>query len=135
METPNLGDSSAPSSTPRESLVPDPPWDLWQVVNPSRASVSPSVEWKQENRSCVGVSTPLWEPLGVPVPDSLAELTGELGGQGMFYDASRLAWVGSGSLRNGRRKSRKGSSYCIGAKICMSQMLAAQNSLEVWAFN
>ncbi|XP_050004598.1 methyl-CpG-binding domain protein 4 isoform X5 [Alexandromys fortis] len=28
METPNLWDSSAPSSTPRESLVPDPPWDL-----------------------------------------------------------------------------------------------------------
>ncbi|XP_057618483.1 methyl-CpG-binding domain protein 4 [Chionomys nivalis] len=28
MENPNLGDSSAPSSTPRESLVPDPPWDL-----------------------------------------------------------------------------------------------------------
>lgn len=28
MENPNLGDSSAPSSTPRENLVPDPPWDL-----------------------------------------------------------------------------------------------------------
>ncbi|CAO2606242.1 Methyl-CpG-binding domain protein 4 [Lemmus lemmus] len=28
MENPNLGDSSAPSINPRESLVPDPPWDL-----------------------------------------------------------------------------------------------------------
>lgn len=117
MENPNLGDSSAPSSTPRENLVPDPPWDLWQVVNPSRASVSPSVEWKQENHSCVGVSTPLWESLGVPVPDSLAELAGELGGQGKFCDASRLAWVGSGSLRNGRRKSRREAAIVSGLKF------------------
>lgn len=28
MENPNLGDSSAPSINPRESLVPDPPWNL-----------------------------------------------------------------------------------------------------------
>ncbi|XP_031238897.1 methyl-CpG-binding domain protein 4 isoform X3 [Mastomys coucha] len=45
MESPNLGDNKVPSVTAGESLVPDPPWDRWQVFKPPSGLSGVALVW------------------------------------------------------------------------------------------
>ncbi|XP_028719841.1 methyl-CpG-binding domain protein 4 isoform X3 [Peromyscus leucopus] len=113
MESPDLGDSVPPSITLRESLVPDPPGDLWQVVNPSRASVSPSIEWEQGNRSCVGLSN-----LQHEVTDtwSYRPCANDFGGLGSLEDKGGFVMqaVSLGRKGLGRSGSRSQEDAAVG---------------------
>lgn len=45
MESPNLGDNEVPSVTAGEILVPDPPWDRWQVFKPLSSLRGVALVW------------------------------------------------------------------------------------------